>query len=92
MDEQLHRERVDGRSRRLHDAALESLPDGALVLEHGEPWLVLGSELLRWTPSGYTDARPRGRGMTTLLTPPSLAAVLAAGWEGAVPLLHPTAL
>ena len=29
-------------------------------------------------------------GRATLITPPSLAAVLRAGWTGAVPLLHPT--
>ena len=34
-----------------------SLPDGAFVLVDGEPWLVLGGELLRWTPGGYTDRR-----------------------------------
>jgi hypothetical protein len=28
----------------------------------------------------------------TLVTPPSLVAVLAAGWQPVVPLLHPSAL
>jgi hypothetical protein len=91
MDEQLHRERVDGRERRLHDARLEDPPDGAFVLEGDEPWLVLGDELLRWTPAGYDSRRPRERGTAKLITPPSLVEVLAAGWQGAVPLLHPTA-
>ncbi len=27
-----------------------------------------------------------------VLTPPSLVAVLATGWEGVVPLLHPSAV
>jgi hypothetical protein len=27
-----------------------------------------------------------------LITPPSLTAILRAGWQAAVPLLHPTAL
>jgi hypothetical protein len=94
MDEQLHRQRIDAttRKRRLHEAALEELPDGAFLLEGGEPWLVLGRELLRWTPAGYTDRRRRPRGRTTLITPPSLVEILSAGWHGAVPLLHPTAL
>ncbi len=93
MDAQLHAERVDAttRERRLHDARLEDLPDGAFVLEAGDPWLVLGDELLRWTPAGYADRRPRPRGPATMITPPSLAEVLSADWEGAVPLLHPTA-
>jgi hypothetical protein len=53
---------------------------------------VRGAELLRWTPAGYTDrvARPAGAD-TRLITPPSLVAILRAGWKGAVPLLHPSA-
>jgi hypothetical protein len=91
MDEQLHRERVDGRERRLHEAALDELPNGIFVLVGGEPCLVIGSELLCWTPAGYTERRPREAGMASLLTPPSLVEILRAGWEGVVPLLHPTA-
>jgi hypothetical protein len=91
MDEQLHRERVDGRGRRLHEAALEKLPDGAFVLDDGEPWLVLGGEVLRWTPAGYADRTPRRRGQAAVITPSSLVAVLATGWEGAVPLVHAAA-
>ena len=68
------------------------LPDGAFVVEGEEPLLVLGDRLLHWTPGGYDGARPRPRsGTATVLTPPSLVAVLASGWEGVVPLLHPTA-
>jgi hypothetical protein len=91
MDEQLHGERVEGRERRLHEAAVEDLADGAFVVVDEEPWLVLGAELLRWTPAGYADRRPRGLGRTLLITPPSLVDVLRAGWSGAVPLYHATA-
>jgi hypothetical protein len=52
---------------------------------------VLGDELLRWTPAGYHERRRRPRGRCTLVTPPSLVAVLRRGWAGAVPLLHPSA-
>jgi hypothetical protein len=52
---------------------------------------VLGDELLRWTPAGYTERRQRPAGSVSLLTPPSLVAVLRAGWEPVVPLLHPAA-
>jgi len=65
-------------------------PDGAFVLHDGEPWLVRGGERLRWTPAGYTDRRTRPAGTATVITPPSLVAVLRAGWDGVVPLLHPT--
>jgi hypothetical protein len=92
IDLALHAERVSGsRRHRLHDAALAELPDGAFVLEDGEPWLVLGPSLLRWTPGGYRDVRPRHDAHATLVTPPSLVAVLREGWRGDVPFLHPSA-
>jgi hypothetical protein len=94
MDEQLHGERVEPRTRdqRLHDAALAELPDGAFVLHDGEPHLVLGSALLPWTASGYGDAVQRAaRRQVELVTPPSLVSVLRTGWRGGVPLLHPSA-
>ena len=54
--------------------------------------MVLGPELLRWTAAGYAGRLPRpARGRAELLTPPSLVAVLRAGWQPAVPLLHPSA-
>jgi hypothetical protein len=94
VDERLHVERLDGsRRRRLHPARPADLPDGAFVLDDGEPWLVLGGELLRWTPEGYGARRPRrGDGEAALITPPTLVDVLRAGWEGSVPLLHPSAV
>jgi hypothetical protein len=92
IDERLHAERLDGTGRRVHRATVADLPDGAFVLRDREPWLVRGGELLRWTPSGYADREPRPtRGRVDVLTPPSLVSVLRAGWEGAVPLLHPSA-
>ncbi len=93
IDAQLHRERVDQatRAHRLHDAALTELPDGAFVLDAGVPWLVLGRELLRWTPGGYTERRRRGAGAAQLITPPSLVEVLRRGWHADVPFLHPSA-
>ena len=91
IDLVLHAERLDGRERRLHEVPLESLPDGAFVLRDDAPWLVRGTELLRWTPAGYTDRMPRQTGTARLITPPTLTRVLASGWDGAVPLLHPSA-
>jgi hypothetical protein len=87
IDLRLHEERLDGKARRLHDGG--DAPDGAFVLCGDVPHLVLGDELLRWTPAGYTDRRPRER--APLITPPTLVEVLRAGWEGAVPLLHGSA-
>ena len=64
VDEQLHAERVDmnTRERRLHRARIDELPDGAYVLADGAPWVVVGLELMLWTPAGYTErARRRAR-------------------------------
>jgi hypothetical protein len=92
IDAQLHGERVAGRERRLHRTELDGLPDGAFVVEGGVPWLVLGSELLRWTPAGYPERRARPSAIQAeLVTPPSLVAVLRSGWRGSVPFLHPSA-
>ena len=82
VDARLHAERFDRHP--THD-----LPDGAFVLRDGEPWLVRGDELLRWTPAGYADRIARES--AEVITPPTLVGVLRAGWSGAVPLLHPTA-
>jgi hypothetical protein len=87
IDARLHEERLGG----PHDARFEELPDGAFVLLDGEPWLVHGTELCRWAPGGYAGRRPRAEGSARVVTPPTLVDVLAAGWEPAVPLLHPSA-
>ncbi|HSL64544.1 MAG TPA: hypothetical protein VK874_07780 [Gaiellaceae bacterium] len=93
IDARLHEERVDPdtRGQRRHRARVAELPDAAFVLWEGEPRLVLGDRLLRWTPGGYVDPVPRPGGDAVVLTPPSLVGVLRAGWSGAVPLLHPSA-
>ncbi len=45
----------------------------------------------RRTFGGYAEAADRPDGPADVLTPPSLRSVLAAGWFGEVPLLHPSA-
>jgi len=94
IDAQLHAERVapDTRAQRHHAVPFDGLPDGAFVLDNGAPWLVLGAELACWTPAGYGTRKPRalGRG-AIVITPPSLVAVLAAGWQPLVAFLHPSA-
>ena len=93
VDARLHAERFDMavRAQRHHGAAFAELPDGAFVLEAGEPWLVSGERLLRWTPAGYVSPRPRPEGAAVVITPPMLVAVLRRGWEPLVRLMHPTA-
>ena len=51
---------------------------------------MLGNDLLRWTPAGYTD-RVVAKGQVETITPRTLIEVLRTAWEPAVPLLHPSA-
>ncbi len=82
MDDVLHAERLDGRAKRVHKRELDELPDGAFVTLSGEDaFAVRGERLLRWTTSGYTEARPRPKGISVnMLTPPSIATVLSRGY------------
>jgi hypothetical protein len=94
IDAQLHAERLapGTRSRLLYEASFDTLPDGAFVSVDGEPYLVVGERLLRWTANGYVAPTGRPSGQTArVLTPASLVALLRTGWRGAVPLLHPSA-
>ena len=94
IDAQLHAERVEPSTRehRRHDAPFADLPDGAFILWNGTPRLVLGGDLIRWTSAGYVEREPRPpRRRARVITPPSLVAVLRAGWEPLVPFVHPSA-
>jgi hypothetical protein len=82
MDAVLHGERLKGRLKRLHRRAIDELPDGAFVVWEEGAFAVRGDALLRWTPHGYEGRQPRPRGVTVdVLTPPSVVAVLKAGYE-----------
>jgi hypothetical protein len=89
MDEVLHDERLEGRQKRLYEAPLDDLPDGAMIALDGEAFAVRGDLLLHWMPNGYDarKARPRGAAVS-VLTPPSIVAVLKAGYR---PHWHPSA-
>jgi hypothetical protein len=96
IDAQLHSERLlPGRPvrRRIHRARpLAALPDGTFVLdERDEPLLLLGGELLPWSPGGYRPPLAAAPSRVRLLTPPSFVAALRAGWSPCVPLIHPSA-
>ncbi len=90
IDAALQAARVQPRTRRqkTHIAALEDLPDGSFARWQGQPHLVLGPRLLRWTHFGYDAATPRETGPIKVLTPAPLVALLRAGYR---PLLHPSA-
>ena len=85
IDQRLHAERLapDG-SKRTYLAALDDLPDGvfiALAAWGEQPYLVLGNQLLPWSPAGYGERRKRPKGKeVTVLTPPSTVQVIRAGF------------
>ena len=89
MDTVLHAERLDGRAKRRHRRAIDTLPDGAMIAFDDGAYAVRGHYLLRWTPSGYDKKHARPPGLQVdVLTPPSILSVLAKGYA---PLWHPSA-
>jgi hypothetical protein len=91
MDVVLQSERLDGRAKRTHDLPIDRLPDATvLTLSHrpGAAFALRGSSLLRWSEHGYVEKIARPRGVTRVLTPPSIVGVLGAGYA---PFWHPSA-
>jgi hypothetical protein len=88
MDAVLHKERLDAAgNKRACWRRVADLPAGALVRMAGEAFLLLPRRLLRWSPGGYSSAiSPPDE--VEVLTPPSMIAVLAAGYA---PRLHDSA-
>src|ERR1700744_4620825 len=72
IDAVLHRERLEGGKKRLHPLPMrwEQLPDGAMVQEGAENYLIAQGRALQWSPAGYLEAR-RTINDAMLLTPPS---------------------
>ncbi len=98
IDAVLHRERLEGKDKRLHALALplSRLPDGAMVGVGEQSFLIVQGRALKWSPAGYREAewatergvQPAGfdeRAM--LLTPPSTIRAFSAGYR---PVLHPS--
>jgi hypothetical protein len=90
IDAVLHRERLSGAKKRLHalPMPLRELPDGAMVQEGTESFLIVQGRALLWSPFGYRNA-PNLLQDTMLLTPPSTLRALSAGYR---PVLHPSAM
>jgi len=90
IDAVLHRERLSGGKKRLHarTMSLEELPDGAMVQEGTESFLIAQGRALLWSPAGYRKA-PSAIENAMLLTPPSTLRARGAGYR---PVLHKSAL
>ncbi len=90
MDVVLHTERITPeRGKRTYTTQLDTLPSGTFVRWQGMPHLVLSGWLLPWTFAGYgTPIERPSADSVEVLTPPSMVAVLSAGF---CPSLHATA-
>ena len=82
MDLKLHEERLADGLKRRHAMPAADLPDGAIAVIGDRAFAVRGNALLYWAQDGYAarQARPRS-GTMDVLTPPSIVAVLAAGYQ-----------
>jgi hypothetical protein len=90
MDAVLHRERLEGRKKRLHalPMPLQQLPDGAMVLAGDESYLIAQGRALLWSPGAYREV-PNALTDGLLLTPPSTLRAFLAGYR---PVLHESAV
>jgi hypothetical protein len=90
MDAVLHRERLDGAKKRLHPlpVPVAELPDGAMVQQGADSFLVLQGRALLWSMAGYRVA-DTAINDAKLLTPPSTLRAISASYR---PVLHPSAL
>jgi hypothetical protein len=89
MDAILHSERIgqDGTQRRW-EAHVSEVPDGAMVLVYDAhaAFLLQQGFLYLWSPAGYVERKMVHSGRAvTVLTPPSVTRVLAAGYG---PVFH----
>jgi hypothetical protein len=89
IDAVLHRERLARGKKRLHPLPmpLQELPDGAMVQQGVESYLIAQGRALLWSPAGYSKV-DGALNEAMLLTPPSTLRALAAGYR---PVLHPSA-
>jgi hypothetical protein len=84
IDRRLHAERImrGSHQRRLHLSSWPTVPAGAFVLLDGQPTLVFDGTVVPWTIHGYGVAASRPLdGTVELITPPSTAEALRAGYQ-----------
>src|SRR6266481_3091747 len=88
IDAVLHRERLDLGKKRLHPLPMppERLPDGAMVQQGGQSFLIARGRALLWSPAGYQQTNTALED-AMLLTPPSTLRAFGAGYH---PVLNPS--
>ena len=81
IDRTLHEERLDGRAKRRHriEGDWRELPDGAMIADGADSYLIVAGAPRRWTPGGYVDGDPSAA--PSLLTPPSTLRALTNGYR-----------
>jgi hypothetical protein len=89
MDVELHSARIDAKGYKItYEASLNSLPDGCFVQIGDSGCVVLGGDLIRWSPEGYTEKRRRPDGLNvTVLTPKPIVDCIRQGYA---PSIHPS--
>lgn len=88
MDRVLQAERVEGLRQRVHRTDAADLPDGAMFVVGRTAFAVKGGEALLWSFAGYSKAGALPAGAVSVLTPPTMIAVLRDGFQ---PGWHPSA-
>jgi hypothetical protein len=82
MDEALHRERVENRRKRVWQARLGDLPEGAMVALSGRAYAVRSGMLWPWSFAGYGAPSPLEPSVIAdVLTPRPTVSALAAGYR-----------
>jgi hypothetical protein len=82
MDEILHRERLDGKAKRLWRSRLADLPDGAMIVRDGLAHAIRSGTLVPWSFDGYGAPVTVGTAVEVdVLTPPSTVAAISAGYR-----------
>ena len=92
VDAILHRERIartPWSQAPPRSTTVGQLPDGAMVSDDGEAWLLWRGSLHRWTPGGYLGRRQANAAAAMpVITPMSVVRAFAAGYR---PTVHSTA-
>jgi len=89
IDAVLHGERLERGKKRLHPLPMPvaQLPDGAMVQQGKESFLIVQGKALQWSMAGYQEVDAAIEN-AMLLTPPSSLRAMIAGYR---PVLHPSA-
>ena len=82
IDRRLHRDRLDGRQKRVHARPWVELPSGVFVVVDGRAAVVTPDAVVTWTiEAGYLEqVRRPTRGDATVLTPATTVDAISAGY------------